>query len=128
MDPKSLRYTKTHEWVAVDGNVATVGVSRFAADLLNDITFVGLPNVGKEVTAGKDCGAIETVKSANDLYSPVDGTISAANHEVVGNPGLIQDDPYGQGWLFKVNLAAGASLGHLLDAAAYEAHCASEQH
>ncbi|MBX7103938.1 MAG: glycine cleavage system protein GcvH [Gemmataceae bacterium] len=128
MDPKTLRYTKTHEWVAVDGDVATVGVSRFAADLLNDITFVGLPATGKAVSAGKDCGAIETVKSANDLYSPVDGEISAANHEVATNPGLIQEDPYGQGWLFKVKMSPGASLGHLLDAAAYEEHCANEAH
>jgi glycine cleavage system H protein len=128
MDPKTLRYTKTHEWVAIEGDVATVGVTRFAADLLNDITFVGLPETGKTVKAGKDCGAIETVKSANDLYSPVDGVIAAANHEVPGNPGLIQADPYGQGWLFKVTIAPGASLGHLLDADAYQAHCEAESH
>src|SRR5262245_37933697 len=128
MDPKNLRYTKTHEWIAIEGTTATIGVTKFAADLLNDITFVGLPEVGKVVAAGKDCGAIETVKSANDIYSPVDGTISAANLEVASNTELIQHDPYGQGWLFKVTVAPGVKLDHLMDFQQYEAHAASEAH
>lgn len=128
MDPKTLRYAKTHEWVFVQGDTATVGITQFAVDLLTDLTHVELPKVGRSVTAGTACGEIESVKAVSDIYAPVDGEISAANVEVVSNLGLITADPYGQGWLFKMKVKAGASLGHLMDLPQYEEHVKNEAH
>lgn len=128
MDPKSLRYAKSHEWAAEDGDLIRVGITQFAVDLLTDLTHVELPKTGKEVKAGSTCGEIESVKAVSDLYAPVDGEVVAVNHEAVGNPGLITTDPYGQGWLLKIKLAPGASLGHLLDLKGYETQVAAEGH
>lgn len=128
MDPKTLRYAKTHEWSAADNDVLTVGISQFAVDLLTDLTHVELPKVGKAVKAGAACGEIESVKAVSDLYAPADGEISAVNNEAAANPGLITTDPYGQGWLFQLKLAPGASLGHLMDLQQYEEHVNNEGH
>ena len=128
MDPKNLRYAKTHEWASVEGDTVTVGVSQFAVDLLTDITHVELPKVGRAVTAGAAIGEIESVKAVSDLYAPVEGTISAVNSDAAANPGLVTAEPYGQGWLFKITTKPGASLGHLLDIKQYEEHVAHEAH
>jgi glycine cleavage system H protein len=128
MDPKTLRYAKTHEWSAADNDVLTVGITQFAVDLLTDLTHVELPKVGKPVKAGAACGEIESVKAVSDLYAPADGEIIDVNHEAAGNPGLITSDPYGQGWLFKLKLAPGASLSHLMDLQQYEEHVRNEGH
>ncbi|MFL5328061.1 MAG: glycine cleavage system protein GcvH [Gemmataceae bacterium] len=124
MDPQNLRYAKTHEWSAVEGDQVKVGITKFAVDLLTDLTHVELPKVGRSTTAGAAVGEIESVKAVSDLYSPVDGEIVAVNQEAAGNPGLITNDPYGEGWLFKVKLKPGAKLDHLLDLKQYEAHIA----
>lgn len=128
MDPKSLRYAKSHEWATVEGDTVTVGITQFAVDLLTDLTHVELPKVGRTVTAGMACGEIESVKAVSDIYSPADGEISSTNVEAAGNPGLITADPYGQGWLFKLKLRPGASLGHLMDLQQYEEHVRNEGH
>jgi glycine cleavage system H protein len=128
MDPKNLRYAKTHEWAAAQGDTVTVGVSQFAVDLLTDITHVELPKVGRSVTAGAACGEIESVKAVSDLYAPVEGVIAAVNTDAAANPGLVSSEPYGQGWLFKITTKPGASLGHLLDLKQYEDHVAHEGH
>ncbi len=128
MDPKTLRYAKSHEWSAADKDTLTVGITQFAVDLLTDLTHVELPKVGKAVKAGASCGEIEPVKAVSDLYAPADGEITAVNSDAAGNPGLITTDPYGQGWLFKMKLAPGTSLSHLMDLAQYEEHVQHEGH
>ncbi|OLT42663.1 glycine cleavage system protein H [Saccharomonospora sp. CUA-673] len=116
--PQDLRYTKEHEWISVDGDVATVGITAFAADALGDVVFVELPEVGSEVSAGTPCGEIESTKSVSELYAPVDGEVTEVNQAVVDTPESVNSDPYEQGWLFKVRVA---SVPELLDAAAYTA-------
>src|SRR5690349_5178184 len=105
MDPKKLRYTKTHEWVLQEDGVVTVGITKFAADQLSDITYIGLPKVGSAVHSGKDFGQVETVKAVSDLYSPVDGEVTEVNGKVSEDTSLLTADPFGAGWLVKVRLA-----------------------
>lgn len=126
MDSKTLLYTKSHEWCAVSGDTATVGVSDFAASQLGDVTYVELPAVGATVSAGREMGSIESVKAASDLYSPVDGEVVEVNTELESAPELVNQEPYGSGWMIKVKLS-GPVQG-LLDAAAYEALTQSESH
>lgn len=128
MDLKNLRYAKTHEWSAVDGDTATVGITQHAVELLTDLTHVELPKMGRAVKAGAAIGEIESVKAVSDLYAPADGEVIAVNHEVAGNPGLITADPYGQGWLFKLKLASASGLDHLLNLQQYEEQVANEEH
>ena len=126
MDPKTLRYTKTHEWVSLAGKVATIGVSKFAADQLNDITYIKLPEVGRPVRIDESFGEIETVKAVSDLYSPVNGDVVEVNTAVAEKPEQIQQDPYGAGWLIKVQVAGG--LEHLQTHAQYQKQIESEPH
>jgi glycine cleavage system H protein len=126
MDPKTLRYTKTHEWVSLAGKVATIGVSKFAADQLNDITYIKLPDVGRHVRLDESFGEIETVKAVSDLYSPVNGEVLEVNAAVAEKPELIQQDPYGAGWLVKVQIAGG--LDHLQSYDQYQKQIESEPH
>lgn len=116
--PQNLRYTKEHEWISVDGDVATVGITAFAAEALGDVVFVELPEVGSEVSAGTSCGEIESTKSVSELYAPVDGEITEVNEAVIDTPESVNSDPYEQGWLFKVRVE---SMPELMDAAAYTA-------
>ena len=102
--PAELRYTEEHEWVAIDGDTASVGITEYAAQQLGDVVYVSLPAVGSAVTAGEPCGEVESTKSVSDLYSPVDGEVSQVNSEIDDDPGLVNSDPYGSGWLFKVKL------------------------
>ena len=120
--PAELRYTEEHEWVAIEGSTATVGITDYATQALGDVVYVSLPAVGAAVAAGEPCGEVESTKSVSDLYSPVDGEVSEVNPEVDENPGLINSDPYGAGWLFKVALPAsdGELPPGLLSAAEYE--------
>ena len=115
--PDHLRYTAEHEWIAVDGDTATIGVTAFAAEQLGDIVFVGLPAVGDAVTAGAICGELESTKSVSDLYSPVTGTVTEVNAAVIDDPALVNSEPFEGGWLFRVTLA-GIPTG-LLSAAEY---------
>jgi glycine cleavage system H protein len=115
--PEHLRYTAEHEWIAVLGDIATIGVTAFAAEALGDIVFVGLPAVGDAVTAGSICGELESTKSVSDLYSPVSGTVAEVNADVLDDAGLINSAPFDGGWLFRVKLA-GTPAG-LLTASEY---------
>ena len=105
-NPQQLRYSKEHEWLsAAEDGVVTVGITEFAADALGDIVYVQLPEVGATVTAGETCGELESTKSVSDLYSPVTGEVTEVNEAVVDDPSLVNTDPYGGGWLFKVRVA-----------------------
>ena len=102
--PEQLRYTAEHEWVAIDGETASVGITEHAADALGDVVYVSPPAPGTKVTAGEPCGEIESTKSVSDLYSPVDGEVTDVNADIEDDPGQVNADPYGAGWLFKVRL------------------------
>lgn len=102
--PEQLRYTTEHEWVAIDGQTASVGITEHAADALGDVVYVSPPAPGTKVTAGEPCGEIESTKSVSDLYSPVDGEVTDVNADIEDDPGQVNSDPYGAGWLFKVRL------------------------
>jgi glycine cleavage system H protein len=128
MVPGNLRYTKTHEWALADGDVVTVGITKFAADQLTDITYLDLPAAGKKVTAGAACGNIETVKAVSDLYSPVEGEIVAANTALTADAGPLTSDPYGGGWLFKVRVSGADALSKLLSPEEYQKQLESEGH
>ncbi|HJC00726.1 MAG TPA: glycine cleavage system protein GcvH [Candidatus Flavonifractor merdavium] len=121
--PKELQYTKSHEWLLVEDGVATVGLTDFAQDALGDIVFVNLPQPGDQVSAGEALGDVESVKAVSDVLSPVSGVVAEVNEELLDNPALVNEDPYGA-WLIKVEQLTGEE--ELLDAAAYEAHCAEE--
>jgi glycine cleavage system H protein len=128
MDPKSLRFTPTHEWVYLQGDVATVGISRFAVDQLTDLINIDLPSVGSKVTAGKGFGEVESVKAVSDLYAPVTGEVVAVNSDVAGDVQLLAEDPYTKGWLIKVKVDPGAPATDLLDHDAYEKKVADDAH
>lgn len=118
-----LKYSKSHEWVRMDGDVAVIGISDFAQDALGDLVFVNLPQVGDDVTAGEAFGDVESVKAVSDLMSPVTGTVCAINEELLDAPEALNNDPYGA-WIIKVENVTDTE--ELLDPAAYEAHCAAE--
>ena len=107
--PEELRYTAEHEWVALDGSVASIGITEHAAEALGDVVYVSPPAVGATVTAGEPCGEIESTKSVSDLYSPVDGEVTEVNAEVEEDPGQVNTDPYGTGWIFKVQVSGPPS-------------------
>lgn len=117
-NPTHLQYSAEHEWVALDSGTARVGVTAYAAEALGDIVYVDLPAVGSSVTAGETCGELESTKSVSDLFSPVTGEVVEVNGDVDGDPGLVNNDPFGAGWLFVVRVTATTEL---LDAAAYDA-------
>ena len=119
--PSDLKYAKTHEWVRVSGNVATIGITDHAQHELTDVVFVELPEVGRQVKAGEACAVVESVKTANDIYSPVSGEITEANQAIVANPALVNTDPYQGGWFYKIKLSAPAELTALLTAKQYQA-------
>ena len=120
--PQELKYTKSHEWILVgdDGQV-TVGITDHAQELLGDMVFVELPEVDSNVDAGDECAVVESVKAASDVYSPVSGTVVAINESLADAPELINEDPYGEGWMFRLQVSGTDQLDGLLDAAAYEA-------
>jgi len=116
--PVHLHYTAEHEWLDIRGTTATVGVTAFAADALGDVVYVDLPAPGTRTTAGEPCGEIESTKSVSDLHAPADGEVLEVNEAVVDDPGLLNADPFGRGWLFRIALSDPPEL---LDAAAYDA-------
>ncbi|KAB8305537.1 MULTISPECIES: glycine cleavage system protein GcvH [Rahnella] len=120
--PADLKYASSHEWVRSEGNgVYTVGITEHAQELLGDMVFVDLPEVGREVAAGEDCAVAESVKAASDIYSPVSGEIVAVNGELEGSPELVNSEPYGAGFLFQIKASDESELANLLDAEAYAA-------
>ena len=122
--PTDLRYLDSHEWARVDDGTARIGISDFAQDELGDVVFVDLPGEGEDVTAGEDFGVVESIKAVSDIYAPVSGTVTAVNDDLVDAPELINEAPYGDGWLVEVDLADDPGLDHLLSAEAYEAKIA----
>jgi glycine cleavage system H protein len=122
--PSDLKYAKSHEWARVAETIATVGITDHAQHELTDIVFVELPDVGRNVKAGDACAVVESVKTASDIYSPVSGEIIEVNKAVVDDPALVNSDPYGAGWLYKIKLSAPAELESLLNAQAYAAQTA----
>jgi glycine cleavage system H protein len=116
--PVELKYTTDHEWVATDGGVSTVGITAHAAAALGDIVFISLPAVGDTVTAGESCGEIESTKSVSDLFAPADGEVVEVNEAAVDNPEIINTDPFGKAWLFRMRITGTPEL---LDAHAYAA-------
>jgi len=119
--PADLKYTKSHEWVRVADGIATVGITDHAQHELTDVVFVEVPAVGKALRAGETCAVVESVKTASDIYAPVSGDVVASNPAVVENPALVNTDPYGEGWFFKVKMSQPAELSGLLEAKAYAA-------
>ena len=116
--PETLSYTAEHEWVKVDGDVATIGITQHAADALGDVVFVALPGVGDSIREGAIVGEVESTKSVGEIFAPVAGEVVEANDSVVASPDTVNQDPYGAGWLIKVRFSA---MPELLDAAAYRA-------
>ena len=121
MIPEDLRYTAEHEWVrTADGGRVRVGITDYAQDALGDVVFVSLPEVGATVAAGQACGEVESTKSVSEIYAPVSGEVTARNETLDTRPDLVNQDPYGEGWLVEIAVADGAGTDALLDAAAYE--------
>ena len=116
-------YTEEHEWIDVDGDVATVGITDFAQGQLGDIVFVEVPDTGAELTQGGDAAVVESVKAASDVYAPVDGTVTEGNSQLEEDPALVNSDPEGEGWFFRLSLSDRSQLEGLMDAKAYKAFC-----
>jgi glycine cleavage system H protein len=127
--PGNLKYAKSHEWARQesDGTI-TVGITDHAQDLMGDMVYVELPEVGRTLTAGKECAVVESVKAASDVYAPIAGVVTAVNDSLSGSPEIVNKDPYGEGWMFRLKATNAAELGSLLDAKAYEALLAAEKH
>ena len=125
--PTELKFLSTHEWVLVEGNVATIGVSDHAQELLGDLVYVELPEQGSTVAAGDAAGVIESVKAASDTYAPLSGEIIEVNDELEDSPEKINTDPYGDGWMYKIALEDPEEIENLLDAAAYTDSIAEDE-
>ena len=117
---QGLKYTDTHEWVAVDGDTARVGISDHAQELLGELVYVELPEVGAEIAAGDEVCVVESVKAASDVYTPISGTVLEVNEALEGSPDLVNSDPYAKGWLFKIKLSKPSEAEAMMDTAAYQ--------
>jgi len=126
--PADRRYTKTHEWVALDGDVATIGVTDFAQSELGDITYPDLPDIGTAISENSAFGVVESVKAANDIFSPIDGEVVERNDAAVDAPETVNSSPYGDAWLVKVRISDPAKYDALMDAAAYDSFAESAAH
>jgi glycine cleavage system H protein len=125
--PKDLRYTNEHEWVKVDGAKAVVGITHFAQDQLGDVVFVEVPTVGAELEKENTFGVVESVKTVSDLYAPVSGKVAAVNKDLEANPELVNQDPYGKGWMIEIELSDPSQSNGLLSADDYEAFIKEQQ-
>lgn len=128
MDRSQLKYAKTDEWVALEGDVATVGITDSAVQALTDLVYLALPAVGKKINAGTPFGEVESVKAASDLYAPVSGEVIAVNTELPNNLDWLSVDPFGKGWIVKFKVVPGTSLDHLMDLPGYETYWNSRAH
>lgn len=126
MYPKDLMYDREHEWVRIDGHVATIGVSHFAQDQLGEVVYVDLPSAGDAVNAGESFGEVESVKSVSELFSPVSGEIVEVNEALADTPETVNEDPYGDGWMVKIRLADASEVDGLMSADEYEAFLTEE--
>lgn len=126
--PENLKFTKEHEWIRVEERVGTVGVTDFAQKELGDIVFVEHPPLQKEVKQFQECGVLESVKTVSSLFSPVSGQITEINAQLTGSPDLVNKDPYGAGWIYKIQFENATELENLLDPAQYQAHIGTLAH
>jgi glycine cleavage system H protein len=126
MYPSDLKYAKEHEWVRVEGDTATIGISDFAQDQLGEVVYVDLPSEGDEVTAGESFGEIESVKSVSELFSPLSGEVVKVNEALDDAPETVNEDPYGEGWMIVVKMSDATQADELMDASAYEAFVSEE--
>lgn len=124
--PANLKYAKTHEWLSIDGDIATVGITDFAVELLSDLVFVDLPKPGKSVKQGEPFGEIESVKHVSDLYAPVSGEVVETNSQLANQLELLNQSPFEAGWMVKIRMSDASEASALLDSQAYQAHCAAE--
>jgi glycine cleavage system H protein len=122
----TVHYTQEHEWIRVEGDSATVGITDFAQGQLGDIVFVELPEAGRQVTKGGDAAVVESVKAASDVYAPVSGDVTEANQALTADPSLVNTDPEGEGWFFRLSLSNPSELDGLMDAEAYKTFCESQ--
>ncbi|TVR95813.1 MAG: glycine cleavage system protein GcvH [Rhodospirillales bacterium] len=118
----TTRYTREHEWIRIDGDTATVGITDFAQEQLGDVVFVELPEIGRQVSKGDEAAVVESVKAASEVYAPASGEVTAVNEALADEPALVNSAPNGDGWFFKMRLANPAELDDLMDAAAYKDH------
>jgi glycine cleavage system H protein len=130
MDPKKIRYAKTHEWAAIEKDVVVVGITKFAVEQLTDVVFVDLPDVGDHTFACESFGEIESVKAVSDLYAPIEGEITEVNKKVMDDPKILSDDPYGKGWLIKIKPEPPTkpSVDHLMTVEQYEKQISENPH
>ena len=128
MDPKNLRYAPTHEWAILEGDVCTVGITKFAIEQLTDVVYIELPDVGDHVFKGEGFGEIESVKAVSDLYAPVNGEVITINDKLELDPSPVAKDPYGTGWMVKIKVEKGTTLDHLMTLEKYEQQIASSGH
>lgn len=128
MTPSDLRYHKEHEWVRLNGNQATVGISHFAQDALGDIVFLDLPKVGASVKVGQQIGEVESTKTTSTIYTPVSGTVAKINADLKDHPEIVNSDPYGKGWIAVIDLAVPSEVEQLMTAAQYDTFLASQKH
>ena len=128
MEPENAKFAKTHEWVSIEGEIATFGISDFAVKELTDLVYIDLPEVGRTLDAGESFGEVESVKAVSDLYAPVAGEVLEVNSLLQDDPGILSEDPYDRGWILKLKVSDSSAMEKLLDRNAYNAHCASEGH
>jgi glycine cleavage system H protein len=127
MYPENFRYTKEHEWVLVEGDTGTIGITDHAQDELGDIVYVDLPKTGARIEQGKSLGSVESVKAVSDIYSPVSGEVAEVNRALADTPETLNSDPHGAGWLVKIRLSAPAEVAALMSAADYESYIGAEK-
>ena len=128
MNPEELRYTESHEWVHVDGDIGTIGITDHAQKQLGEIVYLELPEVGHVFNADEEFGTVESVKAVSELYVPVSGEVAEVNKAAVAEPGIINDDPFGDGWLIKVKLSTDEDVARLMTADAYAKYVSEEEH
>jgi glycine cleavage system H protein len=124
--PADLKYTREHEWLRIEGNEAVVGITEHAQELLGDMVFVDMPKIGQAFETGADCAVVESVKAASDVYMPVQGVVLEINETLEDSPELVNSDPYGDGWLFRIKIEDSNEINELLDADAYQAFVDAE--
>jgi len=128
MDPANLKFTRSHEWLRLDGNTATIGITDFAVEALTDLVYVELPEMGKLLTAGEIFGEVESVKAVSDLYAPISGEVIEINTALPDDLDALSEDPFGRGWMIKLTIIDTSATDDLLDEAGYRDHCHSAGH
>jgi len=126
--PEELKYLSTHEWVRVEGDVATVGITDHAQNAMGDLVYVEVPEVGQQLNAGDEAGVVESVKAASDIYAPVSGEVVAVNEGLEDEPELVNTNPYGDGWMFQIKMSDPSDLDSLLDSEAYQHQVDADEH